>query len=172
MQEGGYSHKSVGITRRADCQVFRVQARHRSVQRHHRVVCLYRIRAVCLPSPLLKSALTNHDISNLHRLENKDVSVGLARTSSGLTWDQFWLLLKEIQDALVSAASSSASFKYSRLPAYVPPCDTCESKHFECVRKIAPSTKCQVCSIRKKVCTRQDNVYESEYAHTPSPRNC
>ncbi|KAI0084002.1 hypothetical protein BDY19DRAFT_998089 [Irpex rosettiformis] len=94
------------------------------------------------------------------QLENKDVSVGLARTSSGLTWDQFWLLLKEVQDALVSAASSSSAFKYSRLPAYVPPCDTCESKHFECVRKIAPSTKCQVCSIRKKVCTRQENVYE------------
>lgn len=61
-------------------------------------------------------------------------------------------------------SSSSSQFEYSRLPAYIPPCDTCEGKKFECIRKNAPSTKCQVCSIRKKVCTRQDNAHESKLA--------
>ncbi|KAI0345216.1 hypothetical protein BDW22DRAFT_1011787 [Trametopsis cervina] len=90
------------------------------------------------------------------QLENKDVSVGVARSTSGLTWDQFWRSVAEVQDLLVKAANRSSQFQYTRLPAYEPPCDTCEAKQFECVRKIAPSTKCQVCSIRKKVCTRQD----------------
>ncbi|KAI0687176.1 hypothetical protein BC835DRAFT_1377336 [Cytidiella melzeri] len=94
------------------------------------------------------------------QLENKDVSVGLARTTSGLTWDRFWQSLSEVQDLLVKAAAASSQFRYLRLPSYVPPCDTCEGKNFDCVRKIAPSTKCQVCSIRKKVCTRQNDAHE------------
>jgi hypothetical protein len=123
-------------------------------------LCAFIASEQCVLSAASSSTSTYSNNPLVHRLGNKDVSVGLARTSSGLSWDQFWHSVSDLQDILVHAASQSSHFKYSRLPAYVPPCDTCENKKFECVRKIAPSTKCQVCSIRKKVCTRQDNAHE------------